>query len=365
MNVENSFDRVVAADEGFQDYMTWCNDQGIPNGFLFRDPERGRPFRFHEAPHMVQPHTAPLDIPPEMEHNRWMLNEALGLLGSRDPNRPLFMVFSTYGPHPPLAIPEPYYSMYDPSDLEQPEDWGPPDDEPEFYRNCYYRRMFNTWGANFDSWRKTIAVSWGYATYIDSLFGKFLDRYEQTVGLENTLSIMLSDHGDMTGRRGLWRIFCPYERALRMPWLMRWPGMIPTGTRCSVDVSLPDVAATILSSAGVDPGPLQLEGVNVIDLLNQKVDWPSSRSCFSQFNKPAGWGDWLGVDDWRCIVRRPWKMVVYRGGVMELFDLDNDANERQNLSNHSASHPVQMELLQELIDWSHRTGDCFGYPPPA
>lgn len=352
-NMKRTFDRFIANDEGFEDYMAWCRKQGIPNGFIFRDPDRGKPFRFHEFPHMVQPHAAPLDIPPEKEHNRWMLDHARELLKSRDAGKPTFMVFSTYGPHPPLAIPEPFYSMYDPANLAPPPDWGPPADEPAFYRDCYYRRMFRHWGEEFDAWRKSLAVSNGYATYIDSLFGEFVQALEAERMLDNTLLIMVSDHGDMMGRRGLWRIFCPYEPALRVPWLMRWPGVIPAGTTCAAPTTLPDIGATILDAAGVDAESLNLDGHSGL----APGDLPEQRDCFSQFTQPDAWHEWLGLEDWRCIVRDSWKLIVYEGGEAELFNLEDDPHEQQNLAGASRHE----ELLRVLVEHSAGTGDPFRY----
>ena len=360
-NVENSFDRVVAAGEGFEDYMAWCREQSIPNGFIFRDPERGKPFRFHDPPHMVQPHTAPLDIPADKEHNRWMLDRALELLETRDPTRPLFMVFSTYGPHPPLAIPEPYYSMVDPATIVEPDGWGIPADEPPFYRDCYYRRMFRHFGESFDDWRKIIAVTMGYATYIDALFREFVERLGNRLDLDDTLLLMLSDHGDMLGKRGLWRLFIPYEPSLRAPWLMRWPGVIRPGSRCRLDATMPDVAATVLAAAGVEIGPLALEGQDVLPYVTGQRPEPEARDCFSQFNMPPSWDQWFGVADWRCIVRRPWKLIVYTDGTEELFHLVDDPDERANRAEDPAARARRDQLREALIAWSTRTGDSFPY----
>jgi arylsulfatase A-like enzyme len=352
-NMKNAFDRCVANDEGFEDYMAWCREQGVPNGFIFRDPDRGKPFRFHEFPHMVQPHAAPLDIPPEMEHNRWMLNHAVDMLRTHEPGKPTFMVFSTYGPHPPLAIPEPYYSMYDPESLSAPPDWGPPPEEPDFYRDCYYRRMFRHKGESFEAWRKSLAVSNGYATYIDSLFGEFVQTLETEGIADNTLLIMASDHGDMMGRRGLWRIFCPYEPTLRVPWLMRWPGVIPGGTFYDRPTTLPDVGATILHAAGLDPASLDLDGRSVL----HAEEVSGARDIFSEFTQPAAWHEWLGIEDWRCIVRHPWKLIVYAGGDAELFNLRDDPHEQKNL----AGAPESEMLLRALIEESAESGDPFPY----
>ena len=102
-------------------------------------------------------------------------------------------------------VPEPYYHLYDPDDIPEPENWNPGPGEPGFLEGSYYRRLRNEWGDDFSAWRKSIAVYWGYATYIDALFGQFVQRLEECDLLDDTLLVMLSDHAEMMGQHGLWQ----------------------------------------------------------------------------------------------------------------------------------------------------------------
>ena len=81
--VKRHFDLSVATDTGSRDYSAWCKENGLIDGFVFNDPERSKPFRYHEPPGMTQPQTAILDFPEEHEYNLWMLNNALELLERR------------------------------------------------------------------------------------------------------------------------------------------------------------------------------------------------------------------------------------------------------------------------------------------
>ena len=137
---------------------------------------------------MTVPRTGILDIPADKEHNRWILGHGFEMFGLRDPDRPFFLVISLEGPHPPLVVPEPWYHLYDPEAIPEPENWNPGPGEPGFLEGSYYRRLRNEWGEDFSAWRKSIAVYWGYATYIDALFGQFVQRLEECDLLDDTLA---------------------------------------------------------------------------------------------------------------------------------------------------------------------------------
>lgn len=357
--VKEAFDRSAATDTGCRDYSEWCRQQGLPDGFIFNDPVRSKPFRYREPPHMSQPHCQPLDIPPEKEHNRWMLDHALRLLNERTPGKPLFFTFSTYGIHPPLAIPEPWYSMYDPADIPEPDNWGPAEGEPDFLAGSYFRRLFNHWGRDFGKWRKAKAVSYGYASYIDHLFGLFLERCRELGLLDDALVVMTSDHGDMFGQHGLWQKFCPYEENLRVPLVMRDPSRLPAGTTCPLSVSSVDVPASILAAAGLDPRPLGLEGEDLLPYAAGIRPLPSGRTVFSQHNRPANWHAWHGIEDWRAIIRLPWKYVLHGNGDVELYNLDQDPGERLNQGRAPETDCLRGELRRDLLAWLERTGDGF------
>ena len=357
-NVHRWFDWVSACDEGERAYTEWCRWQGVADGFIFHDEKRSGPFRSKHHPGMSVPQTAILDIPADKEHNNWILGHAFELFGLRDRQRPFFQVISMEGPHPPLMVPKTYYDLYDPEKITQPENWEPTSGEPSFLKQSYYRRLRNEWGKDFAAWRKSIAVYWGYASYIDALFGQFIKRLEECEILDNTLVIMMSDHAEMMGQHGLWQKFCPYEEALRVPWVMRWPNLFRSGTRCSLDVSHVDVAATILSVAGVDIEELGLEGENLLPYLAGDETEPNFRDCFAQYNLAPNFSSWHGVENWRAMVRRPWKYVMHENSETELYNLVNDPFELINLAGQGQS-PVIPELQQGLLAWCDRTQDPF------
>lgn len=343
-NFKKWFDWYGACANEERDYTEWCKFHGVPDGFVFHESEMSKPYRSVHPPHMSVPYTGTLYLPEDKEHNAWTMARAFEFFGLWERKKPLFMIVSMEGPHPPFMVPEKYYDMYDPLAIPEPRNWNPTEGEPSFLQNSYYRRLRNEWGKDFSSWQKSMAVYWGYVTYIDNLFGRFVSRLEEEKMLDNTLLVMLSDHGEMMGQHGLWQKFCPYEEALRVPWAMRWPGVIEPGKRCTMDVSGIDVGPTLLAAAGVDPQSLGLEGENVLPYITDDRPLSESRDCFSQYNLAPTFKEWHGIYNWRLIVRRPWKYVLHENGEQELYNLQDDPCELVN----RASEPQCRAICEEL-----------------
>lgn len=357
-NIRQWFDATAATDQAYRDYTQWCRLHDIPSGYVFGDPERAQPYRSRHYPHMSLPRPGVLDIPADKEHNFWILAHAIELLEMRRTDRPLFMTLSFEGPHPPLIVPRQYYDLYDPGAIARPPNWGPCAGEPSFLADSYYRRQFLEFGADFDAWRKSIAVYWGYVTYIDHLFGRFLDRCREIGLLDNALVMMLSDHGEMLGQHGLNQKMAPYEEDLRVPCAMSWPGVIPAGTTLRMDTALVDIAPTLLAATGTNAPP-ECEGENLLEYCCGRKAIPASRDCFAQWNMTAFEQAWHGVEPWRLIVRRPWKYVLHANGEAELFNLDEDPYEVNNLAAVTETHAIRNDLRKALLHWLRRTGDAF------
>ena len=355
-NVRQWHDGIAATNQAFADYTQWCRLHGLPDGYIFHDPQRSGHFRSQHPPHMSIPRTGVFDLPDDKEQNFWILSHAIELLESRRTDRPLCMTLSFEGPHPPLVVPAAYHDLYDPEAIEIPGNWGPQAGEPSFMGTSYYRRQFEEMGTDFDAWRKSIAVYWGYATYIDHLLGKFLDRCDEVGLLDDTMVIMVSDHGEMLGQHGLNQKMSPYEENLRVPCVIRWPGIVKTGTRCDTNVSLVDIAPTVLAAAGVS-GPT-LEGRNLLDIA-AAPSGQAPRDIFSQWNMTPWEQTWHGVEPWRLIVRHPWKYTLHENGEVEMFQLEEDPIEVHNRAGNPELADVESTLKEALLQWCQRTGDAF------
>ena len=177
--------------------------------------------------------------------------------------------------------------------------------------------------------------------------------------LDDTLLVMLSDHAEMMGQHGLWQKFCPYEEAIRVPWAMRWPAAFKPGSALS-DGRQPCGRGCHAAGPGRSGGEsLGLEGENLVPYLSGAEPEPRSRDCFVQYNVARNFASWHGVENWRAIVRRPWKYVLHENGETELYHLVDDPGELTNLAGRPDRASTAATLRQALLSWARRTQDPF------
>ena len=89
---------------------------------------------------------------------------------------------------------------------------------------------------------------------IDAEFDRLLDTLVERGALENTIVVVVSDHGEQFGEHGLkGHANSLYLPLLRVPLLIRYPHAVPEGLRVATPISLRDVASTIVELAKADP----------------------------------------------------------------------------------------------------------------
>lgn len=324
-------------------YVRWLEEQGLPiDGWPLKDPE----VRSRREPHMSIPHTKVNPLDAGQCNDPWITDLALDMIRRRPGDQPFFQVVGLNGPHPPFKVPEPYYSMYNPADFDEPRNFRPGDGEPDSRKASFYRRLWEDQGESWEDWRQSAAVYAGFCTQIDRQLGRLVDALEDEGVLDDTLVIYTSDHGEMLGQHGLWHKMQPYEMSLRVPLVMAGPGVDNAGI-VDKTAALTDIPSTILHAAGLDGNDFGTGR----DL--RKTDSPAPDFWFAE-QEPLG--GFHGETDWRLAVDERWKFVWNRGDSPELYDLESDPDELENLA--GGRYPeVEERLIPALLEWMERTGD--------
>ena len=338
-----------AYGQGNYDYSVWCDENGLPDGWPVSDDD----VRTHRKPSMSIPKTKCQDLDPKNTYDAWVTDIALGFLRQRPKEKPFFLVAGYFGPHPPFNIPEPYYSMYDPQDIPEPPNFGPQPNEPRSNSKSYYRLLFEDHGNDWEAWKKSMSVYWGYCTMMDNLVGRLLAELEGEGILDETLVIFISDHGELLGSHGLWQKMHSYEEALRVPMLMRYPVAINPGIRSQAAVSLIDITPTILSLVGEEI-PEDMLGKDLSPIFEDGMEFQSDPYRFSE-HKPIG--EWHNTVEWRMVTDNHFKYTWNQGDMDELYDLKNDPYELKNLIDLPEYQTDQNRLRDRLHRWMVDTED--------
>jgi arylsulfatase A-like enzyme len=200
--------------------------------------------------------------------------------------------------------------------------------------------------------------------YTDTEIGRVLDFLQTNGELDNTLVVVVADHG-----QGLYQHGHPshgrqlYEEVVHIPWIMVWPARIPAGRVIKPPVSLLDVMPTIFEYLGVSLNHDEIHGRSLVSLVDGESEPDFEYRIYLQRQyqppgpnrRPKGWQS----ERLFAVRSGQWKYIEGPdSGVRELYDLDVDPGETENLASKNRS-TVEM-LSGYLADWRREyatTGD--------
>jgi len=276
-----------------------------------------------------------------------LATEACKWLYWHDDPRPFFLRVSFDDPHPPVVPPEPYASMYKPEDV--PEDLLARYKEslaskPRNIREYHTFSKHDT--VSEEDHRIHAAKYFGLVTHLDAQIGRILDYLDELGWADNTIVFFNSDHGHMIGEHGFTHKGAMlYEGVSKIPTVIRWPGKIAPGTRVDSLVEGIDVMPTLLELAGCDI-PDSIEGKSIIPLA-QGDRSDEKKYAFIQ------WYDYgFALRDNRY--KLTWWDCDSDG---ELYDLQKDPLEKENLFSDAEFADKKKELLEALWQWREKTGN--------
>ena len=246
--------------------------------------------------------------------------------GAMVDGRPFFLHFAPYAVHTPIMPNKAYLDRY--------EDLHP--------REAAYATMIES---------------------VDAALGCLLDVLDEHAIADRTLVVFTSDNGGLSAhaRGGTPHTHnhplrsgkgSAYEGGVRVPWVVRWPGVVPAGTRSDQPVVTQDLYPTIL--AATSPAPTgknpervrELDGIDLASILGggEVSRHPEASDRVILFHQPHTWGArGPGIEPYSAIRWRRWKLIYFHSDRrFELYDLAADLGETRDLS---LERPEVLELL--------------------
>jgi arylsulfatase A-like enzyme len=246
-----------------------------------------------------------------------------------------------WGPHTPCLLPEPYYSMYDPQAIPEEPSFG-----ETWSRKPYVQQLVERfWGLSaggWARWREIVARYWGYVTMIDDMVGRIVGALDEIGAMDDTLVVFSTDHGDNMGaHRLIEKGPFTYEQCYRLPMVAAYPGCRAPGSTCDEFVYLQDLFPTFLELAG-RPDPGVPDTTSLLDLLRGEKGSTEREDIYAQFYAQ------LFPFEQRMLRTRTHKLVYNRSDIGELYDLENDPWEMDNLIDRPQAQAVQETLLGRM-----------------
>lgn len=243
-----------------------------------------------------------------------------------DCDDPWCLYVGLVAPHHPLVVPQEYYDLY-PLDKLPPDKLHPRDG----YVKHPWVEKTATAMVGEEGWvddeerRSAIAAYYGLTSWMDHNVGEIIEALKSSGQYDDTTIIYSSDHGENLGVRGLWGKMNMYEEAAAVPLIVAPApnAAVPFEETCATPVSLIDVSETI-----IDHFDAPLSGARPGESLYKVMDAQDDeeRPVFSEYHA-------IGAVSGAFMLRKGrWKLIEYIDFDPEMFDLNADPEETNNLA---------------------------------
>jgi arylsulfatase A-like enzyme len=204
----------------------------------------------------------------------------------------------------------------------------PPLNPPEKYSNHKQYPLRDNVAGTEEERNKISRNAGKYAGLIESIdaaWGRLIKEVDSLGLTDNTILVYTSDHGEMLGSQGVDHKRWPFEESINIPFIIRYPGVIPPGLRIDMPFSVIDFYPTLCGLSGVSYAD-NVQGKDFSDVFKNIPDAETQDYVYlSMHNGPIVWPGWRGIRGKRYIYARtedePWI----------LFDLEKDPFQKNNL----------------------------------
>lgn len=289
-------------------------------------------------------------VPTELHQTTWASERSIEFIRTQR-SQPWMLSVNIYDPHPPFIPPKSYLDRFNIDEMP-----GPYFRESDLAQQAKLREVDFQGTAERPEQRNAKEIQAKYyamIAQIDDQFARILETLEETGQRENTVIIFTSDHGESLGDHGLLQKGCRfYEGLVRVPLIFSLPGKMLEGVQSSGLVELIDKTATIAQLAGIEQ-PATMQGQSLLPILTGQAPpndhRPFVRCEYFDALAPHFTG---GSGVFATMHRTPThKLVVYHGHSLgELYDLENDPWEFENLWDSNEHQSLKHQLIYESFD---------------
>ncbi len=231
--------------------------------------------------------------------------------------------------------------------------------------------------------RQALARQYDNLVTADARVGQLLDQLEEDELVENTVVFLWSDHGEGLPRGKRW----PYDAGIRIPLIVRWHGELSPGSESDQLVSLIDLGPTVLSLCGVQApqhlqgqpflGPKKVERNYIFatrDRMDESYDMiravrDKKYKYIRNYYPEKPYLLWIPYRNRHPVMQEMWRLyaegklegdqlTMFRSRpAEELYDVENDKFELNNLAEDAAHANVLERMQGALAEWQSDFGD--------
>lgn len=254
--------------------------------------------------------------------------------------QPFFLACGFIRPHLPFYAPRRYWDLYDRDAIEIASNRFTPRNAPKQLRPSHEILYYSERGLKYNSDDFHRVARHGYyacVSYVDHLVGELLGEVDRLGLRDETVVVLMGDHGWLLGEHNFWAKSVTLTDALRTVLVIRVPG-VTIGAKTDAIVELVDLYPTLCEVAGL-PVPDHVEGTSMVPVLQDPTK-PWKDAAFATDGKGT------------TVVTRDYVYTQYAAEDPRqemLFDLKDDPHENVNC----ASDPRYRSVLSQMRELLH------------
>ena len=255
-------------------------------------------------------------------------------------DRPFCLTVSFTHPHDPYVARRKYWDLYEDCDHLLPEVGAIPyEDQDPHSKRIFDANDWRSFDITEDNIKRSRRAYFANISYLDDKIGEILHALEAMHLADDTMILLVSDHGDMLGNRGLWFKMSFFEGSSRVPLMVCAPDM-PAGL-FETPVSTLDVLPTLAELAGIDLSEIMpwTDGESLVGLANGK---PRQSPVRMEYAAEGSYAPLVGLR------RGAYKYVHCELDPPQLFNLDEDPQELTNLAGDPDHLEIAASMAQEV-----------------
>lgn len=277
----------------------------------------------------------PVDIADE-KTNDWKTAEYTVKFLEKEHDKPFFLACGIFRPHLPLYAPKKYFDLFDEENIELPKVLEDDlKDVGKIGRNWAGEKLHEEILRN-NKWKSAVKGYLASLAFADACVGHVLDNLNKSNYKENTIVVLMGDHGWHLGEKEHWSKQTLWEESAKTPLIIFDPRNGESGVSIRT-VSLIDVYPTLIDLCGL-PKKNDLDGNSFEHLVeNPKGKWNHSALT------TKGLGNHSLRDE-------NYRYIVYTDGFEELYDHRKDPMEWNNIAENPKNKDVLKKFRAELIE---------------
>lgn len=253
---------------------------------------------------------------PDWKVADWVIDQL-----QQEHEKPFFLVAGFWRPHVPMYAPQHWHDQFPLDEIQLPETLASDrEDLPAYAKDLTHGEPAprHIWFLENNAWHSAVQSYLASVAFVDSQVGRVLDALDASPYADEAIIVLFSDHGWHLGEKQRWAKRSLWNDGTHVPLIISAPGL-PAGKRCAQPAGLIDIYPTLMELTGI-PAPGHLEGLSLTPQLKDATTVREQPSLCT-----------FGPNNHSLHFER-WHYIHYADGSKELYDLETDPHEWENLA---------------------------------